>query len=170
MAEHHRRSAGFTLVEMLVAIGMLVVGLTSLIALMTAGVSARGSAELRDRAARAADWVLHDLETRRVWQTVEATTADPPVADGEGRAPGGGAAPEAALDELAPAVYEALDGFPRLRARVEFQTDPDHTGLVLATIKVHWREGGEAVAEVFQRLVRRSPPFPVRVGRSRSSS
>lgn len=47
------RRAGFTLMEMLVAFALLLIGLTTIIGLMSAGTAAHHNASARDRAAQA---------------------------------------------------------------------------------------------------------------------
>lgn len=133
---------GFTLVEMLAAIGILVFGATSLVGLLGAGVSSRSSAELRERAARAAEAVLQLYEAQ-----LQAVPSSP------GAAP----APPAPVD------YDVIPGFPRLCGRVEPVLDEASPRLLLAVVRVTWQEEGGAVAELFHRVVSRAAPFPSRV-------
>ena len=56
------REQGFTLIELMVAMGILVVGLTSLLALLTLGVSLRRGTDARHRAVLLADAVLQRVE------------------------------------------------------------------------------------------------------------
>ena len=144
------RERGFTLVEMLVALGILVFGLTSLIGLMSVGVSTRRTAELRDRAVQAADGIFHSLETgvfaTRSW----------PGDDGEEPEP------------LEPIDVAKIEGSPRLKARVEFSHDDAFPDLVLVEVRIMWLEEGLTVGESFRRVMDHRVPFPARVAQSRS--
>ncbi len=140
---------GFTLVEMLVALGILVFGLTSLIGLMTVGVSTRQAAELRDRAGLAAQEVFHDLETA--------------VFSAQKRSEDDGELPR--LEEISGAV----EGFPRLFKRIVFKSDESLPDLVLVEVHISWFEEGLTVSEVFRRVMDRRVPFPTRVARARSN-
>ena len=63
MTEASNRSAGFTLLELMAAMGIFVFGLTALIGVLTIGVGTRRGAEMRTRAVLLADRVLHRIET-----------------------------------------------------------------------------------------------------------
>ena len=150
MAElRNPNTGGFTLVEMLVAMGILVFGLTSLMALMAVGVSTRASAELRDRAVLAA---------ARIFEQVEAgDLADLPE--------------DAEIEEgrpVEPVELDSIPGYPRLRAKITFATDETLPDLVLVTVDVTWLEQGLTVGEKFRRVLDHGVPFPARVGRKRS--
>ena len=142
-AASDRRPAGFTLVEMLVAIAILMFGFSSLIALLSLGVSTRRSAELRNQAVWAVDAVLHDLRhgalLAQEWDEDGTPVPLPPVT-------------------VAP-----IPGYPRLRAEVRFGYDAAEPELVVATIAVQWSEAGTVMAEEFRRLLVNDVPFPRRV-------
>ena len=145
---------GFTLVEMIFAVGILVFGLTALIGVLTVGVSTRRTAELKSRASLAADGVVQHLQ--------EEVLSDPRFALGAEKAPGKPG------DALPPIVLDPLPGSPGLSARVELtrsESDPD---LLLAEITIAWRERGEAISERFFRIVAREVPFARRVSSRRS--
>ena len=46
---------------------------------------------------------------------------------------------------------------------VEFVEDPSHPQVVLARVKISWREQGEKVAEEFERILIREKPFSRRI-------
>lgn len=143
---------GFTLVEMLAAIAILSFGMTGLVALLNAGVDTRSGAELRDRAVRAADAVYIEIEHR----TLSSLTSQQP---GEETAP----------EELAPVVLDPVPGYPRLKARVAFDEDPDYPDLVLARATITWQNAGFGAGVTFQRILYRGASFPARVASSRKN-
>ena len=140
------RSGGFTLVEMMLAIGILVVGAASLIGVFGVGVATRAAAERRERAVQLADQVLYEIEQR---------VLGPRGPDGE-------------WPSLEPIQVDSPDDYPALRYRVEFVTDESVPDLVLARIRVGWSEQGRPAFTTFQRVLRRAEPFPRRVSRIRS--
>ncbi|MCA8942034.1 MAG: type II secretion system protein [Planctomycetes bacterium] len=140
-----RDQTGFTLVEMLFAIGILTFGITSLIGVLSVGVSTRRTAEQRVRSAYTVDAVVQRIE-----QELLADIAfDPMAEDDELDLP--------ALERQHSDDYGGIDYTVRLSA------DPDYPELVLATIRVAWLEQGESYAQVYRRLMRREKPFPQRV-------
>jgi len=148
MAETHiiHRSGGFTLVEMLAAIGILTLGLTAVVGVMSVGVSTRRGAELRHRAVLAVDQVLLGVAT-------DYFPAQPPAEDGAEPPP------------LEPLIIDPIPDFPELKARVEFTADPDVPNMVLVSVWVSWLEEGLSVGEKFQRVMDRRAPFFQRVAR-----
>ena len=148
MADRCQRHAvaGFTLVAMMLAIGILVFGVTSLVGLLSVGVSVRSTAELRNQAIWAADWLFTDYRRRLAVAPPPAgeTPPPPPVVE-----------------------YDAIPGYPRLRAVVRPIVAAAEPGLVLLEIRVSWLEQGAGVEEVFRRTAEVGVPFPVRVARAR---
>lgn len=137
---------GFTLLELLVAMGILVFGATTLIGALSVGVGTRRGTEMRARAVLVADQVLHDLEQRVLgqhplppdWQT-------------------------AAELEMPAEASTTLDGFPGMRYSVEFTTSSERPDIVLATVRIAWRDQGEDQGQEFKRLMLRSVPLTQRV-------
>ena len=144
MGEQNRSREGFTLVEMMVAMGILIMGVTSLIGLLTVAVSTRYRAELRSRAVLIADQVLQDIEENALGR------------DG----------PDSELSQV---VVESVDGFPGMGYTVDFVIDESHPDLVLAQVRVGWRQQGSELEQVFWRLLRREQPFRARVLRLKES-
>lgn len=136
---------GFTLVEMLFAIGILVFGITSLIGVLSVGVSTRRTAEQRVRSSFEVDRVIHRIEQ----ELVGAIAYDPMSADGE-------------LD-LPVLEREHSEDYGGIQYDVTLALDVDHPELVLATIRVAWLEQGESYGQVYRRLLRRQKPFAQRI-------
>ena len=149
MTEASNRSAGFTLLELMAAMGIFVFGLTALIGVLTIGVGTRRGAEMRTRAVLLADRVLHRIETETL-----VTAALPH---------------EFEDDDLAIERVEQLqvDGFPGMKYSVEFEVEPELPELVLVRIRVSWLEEGEDRAQEFVRILPREVPFSRRVAERR---
>jgi prepilin-type N-terminal cleavage/methylation domain-containing protein len=141
-----RVDAGFTLLELLVALGLLVFGATTLIGALTVGVDTRRGTEMRARAVLLADQVLHHVEQ-------DLLDAQPIPADWR----------TAEELQLPTEEVEVVDGFPGMRYAVSFRTSPERPDLCLATVRVAWRDQGEDAGQVFQRLLPRARPLARRV-------
>ncbi|MCC6673274.1 MAG: type II secretion system protein [Planctomycetes bacterium] len=136
-------AAGFTLVEMMAAVGILAFGMSALIGVLSAGVSGRRNAEAQSRAVALAGHVLFELEERYL------------------RAPRPGDPPPADL------AVDRVDGYPGMRYTVRFVADEEHPELILARVRVQWRQQGEVQSEEFQRILPLHESYSVRVGRLR---
>ena len=145
-------NGGFTLLEVLVALGMLTVGLTTLLGALALGAGTRRGAEMRVRASLLADAVLQRVENELL--------ADHPLPAEwkDGR-------------ELAiPATDEtAADGFPGMVYRVSFTASDERPELVLVEVRVAWRDAGENEGETFVRILPRSVPMARRVAQRKTT-
>ena len=65
--------------------------------------------------------------------------------------------------KLAEGDESELDEFPGMKYWVEFLDDPELEKVVLARIRIAWREQGETVAEEFERILIRDTPFSHRI-------
>ena len=144
------RQDGFTLLELMVAIGILVFGLTSLLGVLTVGVSTRRSAEQRSRAVLLAEQAIQHIETEVLAKAVLPEEYD-----------------EDTDLEIAPVTVTDIDGYPNMKYTVEFEIDPELPELVLARVRVSWREQGENVGQVFHRVLFREAPYSQRVAQRR---
>lgn len=135
--------------EMLVAMGILVLGFTTLVGLLSVGVSTRRTAERRNQAVHAVDGVL--LAVR------DQIATAPPAADDEPADP--------RQIELDP-----VPGYERLRAVATIEADEADPSLWLLEIRISWLEEGVEVGEEFHRVITVSESFSVRAGRARSKS
>lgn len=144
-------AAGFTIVELLVAMGILLFGTVSLLGVLGVGVSTHRSAEQHNYAVELAQRVLQRLEEDIVPKALlEAAAAGP---DAEFTLP--------PVDSTPADVV----GLPGMRYRVEFVQDPERPTLALATVRVLWLEQGEAQAVEFQRILVSHVPFSQRIAR-----
>lgn len=147
--------SGFTLTEMLVALGVLTFGVTSLIGVFGVGVAERRTAEQRMRAATLADRVLHRVENEYLANApLDLTTLS---------------AEDLNL-EIEPVVDEAASEDPGMKYSVRFTTSLESALTVLVTVEVSWLEQGSNVAQKFHRVVSRTVPFSQRVKQHRSQS
>ena len=139
------RSSGFTLIEMMVALAILLVGFLSLLAAMTAGAGLRRGADARIEASLLAEEVLHRLRSESF------ATAD------------GASVLETEPKEL----QGTAENFPGMRWTTSFKKAEERPDLVLATVTVRWMEEGDFVQQEFNALLPRQEPLGVRVERFR---
>ena len=134
-----KAQAGFTLTEMLVALSILIFGLTALAGSMTVGVSQRRGTDMQLRSVNMVDFIVRDLRE----DYLLANDAD------------SGPLPDIERAEL--------PSFPGMKYQVKFVSDPVNPLVVLARIYISWEEQGERVAEEFQRILIREKPFSHRI-------
>lgn len=151
---------GFTLMEVMAAVVILTFGVTSLLGLMTLGVSTRRSAEQVNRAVFLIDQIVQEVR--------ENVFAERPASDDVD--PDDQAAKDLLLAPPPPMQVDRVADMPGMSYRVEFTVDPQDPDVVLARIDVRWRQQGEAMAETFHRLLVRNEPFSKRVSRLRRQS
>jgi type II secretory pathway component PulJ len=148
------RERGFTITEMLVAMGILTFGTVSLLGVLGVGVSTHRSAEQHNNAVQLAQRVLQRLEEDTVPRALLAAAEAGPEAEFK----------LAAVDS----TPQDVAGCPGMRYRVEFTHDPEQPTLALAKVRVVWLEQGEAQAVDFQRILVSHVPFPQRIARLRA--
>ncbi len=144
MVEHrHDREAGFTLAEMLAALGILLVGVTALLGSLTTSIGQRRSTDARHELAALADRMVHEV----VHGSVRATTADPTPLD----------------LEFVPVVDRPAPGFPGMTWSARAVADETRPELWLLRIECRWLESGEPVTAEFLRVVPRQQTLRDRV-------
>lgn len=138
-----RRQRGFTLIEMIVAMGILVVGVSSILALLSFGATLQQTAESRNEAALAAAQVIDELRN------------DPQIfslqKDGSVSAPS------------TLSITREIAGHPRLTAFVEMRENPALAGEYTAMVRIGWKERGQRRTESFRTILQRQAPFLRRV-------
>ncbi|MHC5065871.1 MAG: type IV pilus modification PilV family protein [Planctomycetota bacterium] len=152
MSRQASRESGFTLLEMMVAMGVLIVGVTSLLGALSSGLGTRRGAEQRQRAVLLADHVIHELESGAWFEPPPAAELDT-----------GSLAQDLAID---PITVRSVPGYPGMKYRVQFEVDPEHPDLVLAKIRISWMDQGGDVGTEFLRIMSRSQPLSQRVERT----
>jgi type II secretory pathway pseudopilin PulG len=138
-----KRSA-FTLVEMMIAMGILVIGVTSVLGLLAFGAALQRTAERRSETALAAEQVIADL--RELFVVKEDGSLSEPASS--------------TLDRPVP-------GHPNLTAHVEVKKNPALDTEYFATVQIQWKERGKLRSEVFRTILEREAPFGWRVQRER---
>jgi hypothetical protein len=148
-------SAGFTLIEVVMAMFLLLLGMTSILGLLSFGAAMSRTAELRSCAAQSIKAVLADLEEELF----------PLVLDKHGNEIAG--APISIVDRRLP-------GYPGLVYSVTAKPNPDPEARrsdsgapleYLVEVDVSWLASGLKRSRKFQTLLLREVPFGVRLRR-----
>ena len=139
-----RRSArsGFTLIEILAALGILLFGMTAVIGLLTFGAALTRTAELRTTSAAAVGAVVADLEERLFPLGEDGEAGEPEPIEGRELEGAGGV------------VYSA-------RATA----NPDRPLEYRVDVELSWRSGGVRREKRFTTLLIREVPFGERLRR-----
>ncbi len=148
----HRAAAqqGFTLAEMLVALSILTVGVSTLLLALADSASVRRGSDARLVAVQAVeDFVLRVQESGLQ-----------PAADAESD-----------LD-LSLALPDAIpvEGYPTMTLSAEIVRDESRPFVALLRVRASWLEGGERVAEEFLRVLPLQLPLGARVRRIREQN
>ncbi len=144
---HRRRpsDAGFTLAEMLAALGILLFGITALLGALSASVAQRRGTDARLAAAALCEHALHRLQHEALR----------PRADAEND-----------LDlEFATLEDQTAPGFPGMSWSATVVIDEDRPDLFLVRLRVVWLEEDEETGEEFLRVLPRQLPLAQRVQR-----
>lgn len=136
------RRAGFTLVEVLVALAILLFGMTAVLGLLTFGAALSRSAHLRTVGASAAEAVVAYLQE----------TLFPFDADGE-------------AGEPKPIRDRAVPGFPELVYSAVATPNPAQPFEYKVEVRLRWSSGGVERERSFDTLLLREIPFGERLRR-----
>lgn len=154
MARRLADQGGFTLAEMLVALAILLFGLTAIAGSMMMGISTRRGTEMRFQAVHMVDHVYRYLQEEYFLQ----------------HDPDSGPIPSIGRDLEREATPVEIRGYPGMKYTVEFIEDPKHPQVVLARVRILWREQGERVAEKFERIMIREKPFSHRIAQIKGNN
>lgn len=147
------RRGGFTIVEVVLAMGLLLLGMTAVLGLLSFGAALARTAALRTGAAAAAEAVVADLEETLFPLEVDERTgerrAGPPHEVGERPVPGHPGVVYAARATPVPAADDGAAGPRRYRVDVEMS----------------WTTSGRRKARAFTVLLLREVPFGERLRR-----
>lgn len=134
-----RPQDGFTLVEMMLALAILVFGVSALAGSLLTGVSMRRGSEMRFRADALVNQAVHRIQEGEFPRYSDPgeplqsfTVTDPP-------------------------------GYSGMEYTVDYVTDLERPGLVLAKIRISWRDQGERMGETFERILVRRVSFSQRI-------
>ncbi len=137
-----RREAGFTLLEILAALMILALGVTTALGVFARGLSIEQGAEL-----------VHD--SGRLASLVQERYRNEGILGKVGQA-------------LPPEVRGALEpGFPGMKYDLSVKVDPENASRVFLDLRVRWLRGGEEVGERYRFPMRRALPLSARIRASR---
>lgn len=147
------RTAGFTIVEIVVAMGILLIGMSAILGLLTFGATMTRAAAMRGSASTSVEALVADLE-----ETLFPITRDPQTGDWSVGEP--------------PQIEErAVPGYPGLSYSAKAVPDPNELSApdgplrYLVTVEMRWTAGGRARSKSFQTLLLRQVPFGERLRR-----
>jgi prepilin-type N-terminal cleavage/methylation domain-containing protein len=138
-----RACAGFTLMEMMAALVILLFGVVALIGAMTSSIAQRRTADARHELTALVDKAVH----RAMQEAVKG--------------PGGNASPSELKFE--PLVDQTTPGFPGMTWSASAIADENRPELWLVKITVKWFDASEEVTSEFLRVVPRQLPLRDRV-------
>ncbi|MCA8973759.1 MAG: prepilin-type N-terminal cleavage/methylation domain-containing protein [Planctomycetes bacterium] len=143
-------AAGFTLAEMLAALGILLVGIVALLGALGSSVGQRRTTDARLAATAACDYAV-----MRVREEATRLTA----------------AAESDLDlELVALQDQSVPGFEGMTWSATTTVDDMRPDIWLVRIEMRWLEEGEDSSEVFLRILPKSLPLGARVRRFREQA
>ncbi|MAB77974.1 MAG: hypothetical protein CMJ89_01355 [Planctomycetes bacterium] len=148
-------SRGFTLIEVVMAMFLLLLGMTSILGLLSFGAAMARTAELRSSAAQSIQAVLADLEE----------SLFPLVLDEAG---------EEVAGEPLPIADQPLPGYPNLVYSATATPNPDPQACrsdsgaaleYLVKVEISWSTSGLKRSRKFETLLLREVPFGARLRR-----
>ncbi|HEB54246.1 MAG TPA: type II secretion system protein [bacterium] len=135
--------AGFTLAEMLAALGILLFGVTALLGALSASVGQRRTTDARHALTALCEHAMHRVRH----EAVTSTTGDSSPFD----------------LEFTPLTDQTVPGFPGMSWTATATVDEDRPDLWLVTIRASWLDQGEEVVAEFLRVLPRQLPLRDRV-------
>jgi type II secretory pathway pseudopilin PulG len=139
------REGGFTLAEMLAALGILLFGITALLGALSAAAAQRRTADAQQEAAALCELAVHRIRHEAVRRRADAAND---------------------FDlELATLDDQTAPGFPGMTWSATAVVDDDHPEVWLVRIQVRWLELGDTVVQEFLRVLPRELPLGRRVRR-----
>ena len=137
-------SAGFTLVEVVLAMFVLLIGMTSILGLLSFGAALARTASLRSGASNSIEAVVADLEE----------TLFPLLLDERG---------DEVVGEARDVVKRELPGYPGLTYSTQSTPNPENPLEYRVYIEVEWAVGGTTRSKRFTTLLLREVPFGERL-------
>ncbi|MEC8253032.1 MAG: type II secretion system protein [Planctomycetota bacterium] len=145
MAERPLQSSegGFTLAEMLAALGILLFGVTALLGALSSSISQRRTTDARHELTALCDLAMHRVR----YESIRSTTGDSSPFD----------------LEFVPLEDQEVAGFPGMTWSASAVEDENRPLLWLVRIDVKWLEEGDEIVEQFIRIVPKQLPMRDRV-------
>lgn len=142
-----RAEAGFTLIEMLAALGILLLGVTALLGALSSTVAQRRTTDARLEATALCDYALQRVQEEAVRRSATA---------------------ESDLDlEITALEDQTAPEFAGMSWSASATVDDQRPDVWLVSLKVRWLEVGDDVTEEFLRVLPRQLPLGKRVRRFR---
>lgn len=160
-----RDARAFTLLEVIVALGIFAIGATAAFALLVAGAASGRRAEHRVNAALLAEQVFSDIQCEQLAHEAFDLAEIPPAAE----------LPDGANPDTVYVLHDAtIASFPDYRYDVAITPaagpDPSRVWLYLVEVDVRWSEKGRGQEAHFASLLRKGTtaadrPLPTSAGR-----
>lgn len=138
----HTRREGFTILEVVLAMGILVIGVTAILGLLTFGAGLTHASHMRAAAANVVEAVVADLEESLFELEDDGSVGEP--RDFEDR---------------------PLPGFEGVTYSVKSTQNPDDYDEYRVDVEVKWESAGVRRSHEFQTLLTRQVPFGERMRR-----
>jgi hypothetical protein len=148
-----RRRAGFTIVEVVLAMGLLLLGMTAILGLLSFGAALARTAALRTGAAAAAEAVVADLE-----ETLFPLEVDPRTGDRRAGAPH-------TLEDRPVPDHEGIVYSARATPVPASDDGPEGPQRYRVDVEMSWTSSGRRKSKTFTVLLLREVPFGERLRR-----
>lgn len=138
-----QNQAGFTLAEMMAALGILLFGVTALLGALSSSIGQRRTTDARHALTTMCDLAMHRVQ----FEAIRSINGDSSPFD----------------LEFVPLVDQEVPGFPGMTWTATATEDEDYPQLWLVKIEATWLDEGEPVVAEFLRVVQRQLPLRDRV-------
>lgn len=143
-------AAGFTLAEMLAALGILLFGVTALLGALSSSIAQRRTIDARLESTALCEHALHRVQHEAVRRRADAATD---------------------LDlEVVSLENQDAPGFPGMTWSATAVVDETRPDLWLVRLRIRWLEEGDDVGQEFLRVLPRQLPLGQRVRRFRDEN
>ena len=134
---------GFTLVEMMAALAILLFGVTAVLGALSSSINQRRTTDARHALVTMCDLAMHRIQN----EAIRSTNGDSSPFD----------------LEFVPLIDQDVPGFPGMTWSATATADEDRPQLWLVKLEATWLEEGEPVVVEFLRVVPRQLPLRDRV-------
>ena len=134
------KRGGFTILEVILGMGILLIGMTAIIGLMTFGAALAHAAQMRTAAANVAEAIVADLDESLFPLEEDGSVGEP--TEFENR---------------------PLPGFEGVTYSIETRVNPEHSDEYRVDVQMNWESGGVLRSQEFSTLMTREVPFGERM-------
>lgn len=135
-----KRNSGFTILEVILGMGILLIGMTAIIGLLTFGAALTHASQMRTAAANVSEAILADLDESLFPLEEDGTVGEP--LDFEDR---------------------GLPGFEGVTYSVQTRVNPEFQDEYRVDVVMQWESGGVLRSQEFSTLMTREVPFGERM-------